>query len=1352
MKKRFWALLLAVMMVVSALPTTAFAATADPVTSVSTPDSSPVKITKSVKDNEDDTYTIAMEAFVTGSVKATNPDPLDIILVLDQSGSMAFDFDGDTTQNNRERRQYAMKAAVETFIKTVAKHSSEHRIAIVTFGSNASTLSGWTEMNDAGKENLINAVKRLPNEPTGATNVAAGMTTANSLLGSSVEGHDKVVIVFTDGVPTTSTQFDTQVADNAISTAKSMKEAGVIVYTIGIFNGAKPSELHGAKYERFAIKDDICNGNVNEFWGTTKLAEATLGNDFADPDVPAGNRFLNYLSNNFMDANKVGLSFSDSDGLLGGYKWTITANFKRSSDKYYLTAADSNALNSIFGQIAEEIVPAVTAGEDSILMDTVSEWFTPVVPADSTGVTVEVYDQNGPVEDANVTAEIDGPEVIVTGFDYSANPVIETDDGGWTGQKLRISFIIEPDVDAKWKEGTNLYPTNVAGDDEEDNAGLSYGNEKTELTESPEVEVTAYTVTYTITGDAPAGYPAPTGGVYLPGAEVKVAAVPEEAGYTFDGWKINGENAADFTMPSAHVELTGVWSKNPPATVTVTFDANGGAWADEVEGYTMTGAESTYTVAAVEVEKGSLLTLIGTAPARTDHTFTKWYQDKDCQIEVPAFISVPVNSDITLYAGWAPATPNTVNYTVRQHYINAQGEDALSVNVINASAAAGTKIVNLISSMEQDYNDDSNDIHYIYVQANTKLNSEALNRENAVLSANNVIDLYYYQDIWNDDKDSTNEGDNIPDMYQAVVKFMPGDPRGTVTGDGTTQVFTLKNDDGKNATSGTVKPDMTKVIVKANEGFAFDIWTKDTGTEEVDPAQKDGWAAKGGNTITFYAHFDTDVIGGVNGGDGIPDKYQAKVTYQVVNGTWSDGTAAAQVKIFNLSKKDDATGTWKPTNVTLGAMPKDMKPDAMHTDDGAWDTTHEPNDKPVNGAVYTYTFTTTKAPGLSVTKTVNKTSVTVGDTVKYTITVKNTGNVDLTNVNVVEAFGGDFSKIFDLTGATKADTFKGFVIGELKAGETKEITFSYKTTKRETLTNSVEVSALNPANPDGGTVTDSAKSPDVTVKSEPITPVGPSKPQLNYEDHYAYVVGYPDGLVHPERNITRAEVATIFFRMLLDESREYFWAQENDFSDVAETDWFNNAVSTLANAQLINGYPDGSYRPNANITRAEFATIAIRFFLDEDVEIEENNLSDVKGHWAEANINLAYALELINGYPDGTFRPDQKITRAEAMAIVNRVLKRAPEKDHLLKDMIEWPDNLNTAAWYYADVQEATNSHKFHMDKEEEYEIWTELLPVRDWVALEQEWSKANSSKNPGEVVDIKITTPEAGDNGLKLD
>lgn len=805
---------------------------------------------------------------------------------------------------------------------------------------------------------------------------------------------------------------------------------------------------------------------------------------------------------------------------------------------------------------------------------------------------------------------------------------------------------------------------------------------------------------------------------------------------------------AEVTIRKAEIGDPTVTIGAPTATtVTVTFDANGGAWADAVEGYTM-GTDN--KSASITAEKPYSLVQI-TEPKRDGYRFTGWYYEG-----VPvALVGQPINEDITLTAGWELLPPGTVNYTVCQHYMDANSTEVYAVNLVDLTADDTTTYADVIA----DYDD--NKVYYgetyLYVASETTIPTGAT--VNAPLQDGAVIHLYYYLDAWHDatnpdDKDSDKGGDGIPDKYQVLVKFEAADENGTVTGDGCIQVFTAEIEGTATVSYADkldVTPSLDKVVVAPADDYAFDIWTKDKGIDAVNPATKlEGVAA--GTTITFYAHFDTDVIGDDNGGDGIPDKYQAKVTYQVENGTWADGTVAAQVKIFNLSEKDDATGTWKPTNVTLGAMPKDMKPDATHTDDGAWDKTHEPNDKPVNGAVYTYTFTTTKAPGLSVTKTVNKTSVTVGDTVKYTITVKNTGNVDLTNVNVVEAFGGDFSKIFDLTGATKASTFNGFVIGELKAGATAEITFSYKTTTRGTLTNSVEVSARNTANPNGGTVTDSDKSPDVTVQSEPITPVGPSKPQLNYEDHYAYVVGYPDGLVHPERNITRAEVATIFFRMLLDESREYFWAQENDFSDVAETDWFNNAVSTLANAQLINGYPDGSYRPNANITRAEFATIAIRFFLDEDVEIEENNLSDVKGHWAEANINLAYALELINGYPDGTFRPDQKITRAEAMAIVNRVLKRAPEKDHLLKDMIEWPDNLNTAAWYYADVQEATNSHKFHMDKEEEYEIWTELLPVRDWVALEQEWSKANSSKNPGEVVDIKITTPEADDNGLKLD
>ena len=257
--------------------------------------------------------------------------------------------------------------------------------------------------------------------------------------------------------------------------------------------------------------------------------------------------------------------------------------------------------------------------------------------------------------------------------------------------------------------------------------------------------------------------------------------------------------------------------------------------------------------------------------------------------------------------------------------------------------------------------------------------------------------------------------------------------------------------------------------------------------------------------------------------------------------------------------------------------------------------------------------------------------------------------------------------------------------------------------------------------------------------NDPVKPVGP--PALSSVDHYAYMVGYPDGMVHPEWKITRAETATIFFRMLTDESRENFWSQVNPYYDVLPDVWYNNAISTLTNAGILNGYPDGNFVPNGNITRAEFAAMAVRFFTDEEYEVEEDAFPDIADHWANYEINLAYAKEIIEGYPDGTFKPDQEITRAEAVTIVNRVLERYPHKEHLLEDMIVWPDNMDETMWYYEAIQEATNSHVFDRQYDEEklpYEIWTELLPVRDWVALEQEWSDANSAYNPGEVVSSK--------------
>ena len=258
--------------------------------------------------------------------------------------------------------------------------------------------------------------------------------------------------------------------------------------------------------------------------------------------------------------------------------------------------------------------------------------------------------------------------------------------------------------------------------------------------------------------------------------------------------------------------------------------------------------------------------------------------------------------------------------------------------------------------------------------------------------------------------------------------------------------------------------------------------------------------------------------------------------------------------------------------------------------------------------------------------------------------------------------------------------------------------------------------------------------PDPDPTPDP-DPEDPDKPGLNTEDHYAYIVGYPDGNVKPEGNITRAEVATIFFRLLTDESRDEFWSQTNNYSDVSEDAWYNNAVSTLTNAGILDGYEDGTFKPDGNITRAEFATIAVRFF--EATYEGENLFPDIDGHWAQDYINEAANAGIVDGYPDGTFGPQKRITRAEAMTMVNRTIDRHPHKDHLLADMIVWPDNPETA-WYYEQVQEATNSHEYTMNTDDEqnpYEIWTELLPVRDWAQLEKEWSDAHSGQSGGDVV-----------------
>ncbi|MCL2402218.1 MAG: S-layer homology domain-containing protein [Oscillospiraceae bacterium] len=223
--------------------------------------------------------------------------------------------------------------------------------------------------------------------------------------------------------------------------------------------------------------------------------------------------------------------------------------------------------------------------------------------------------------------------------------------------------------------------------------------------------------------------------------------------------------------------------------------------------------------------------------------------------------------------------------------------------------------------------------------------------------------------------------------------------------------------------------------------------------------------------------------------------------------------------------------------------------------------------------------------------------------------------------------------------------------------------------------------------------------------------------------HDAYLIGFPDMTIRPRANITRAEVATVFFRLISDEFRAEMWSQTNEFSDVHSAQWLNNATSTLTNAGLLRGFPDGTFRPTNTITRAEFAAIVAR--LTDMSYSDTSTFDDISGHWAETYINVLAANGWAVGYPDGTFRPEAAITRAEVAAIVNRMLGRQLESiesipSALRAEMTRWLDNTNESSWYYLDMQKASHSISYtRPSADSPFKIWTEILAHTDWTVLE---------------------------------
>ena len=378
------------------------------------------------------------------------------------------------------------------------------------------------------------------------------------------------------------------------------------------------------------------------------------------------------------------------------------------------------------------------------------------------------------------------------------------------------------------------------------------------------------------------------------------------------------------------------------------------------------------------------------------------------------------------------------------------------------------------------------------------------------------------------------------------------------------------------------------------------------------------------------------------------------VTFKVQNGKWSDGTSADKTVTVKLR---NGLGTLSAADVPTG-----MTPDTGYKAPGAWDIRPNTDLNGITGDVtYVYRFGSTGGGSSS-----------SHHSTRYTLHYESNGGTAYKD----ERCSSGTKVTLDKTPTRESYTFTGWYADKALTQKITSVTMNS----------------------------------DKTVYAGWEATGVPDK--LNGDDHFAYVIGYPDGKVHPKGNISRAETATIFFRLLKADIRDGNLTADNEFSDVSDGQWHNKAVSTMAKLGIVKGRRADRFDPNASITRAEFAAICARF----NTKPVENSgsFSDISGHWAENEIERAAAFGWISGYPDGTFRPDARITRAEAMTMINRVLCRMPQSESdLLDSMVTWPDN-KPSDWHYLAVQEATNSHDFNRQGEVG-ESWTKLTSVPDW-------------------------------------
>jgi len=1260
---------------------------------------------------------------MTQTTSTTPPGSAATVLVIDTSGSMDIcatcnksdqvwlgglltGYYGYTHKENcktdhsgeveyEDTRLAAAKEAAISFLDKYKGNTvdASRYVSVVAFNTIANVTKGWLDVSvPANYTAVVNAINGL--SANGGTNLDQALSKAKAQFSSdtvkNIPASAKNVIALTDGCPTYYGNGNEQhgsygcpyTNNTTAATATKLKEvAGV--YTV----------CFGAANEKCWTKDSI--HKEGGLFG--------IGEEKHKDDGPTVGNFLK---------NSIATSASHA------YNASNTAD-----------------LMDVFKAITDTIVNGLSSG---VVTDPMGDNVSLVGTAPADFVT----NDGG----KTYTWELSGAQGVTadgkTTYTYETSYTVKLDTSGEFDEEAYHPL----NGKTTFTAGGETYNFNVPG---------------------VKGKAPTYTVTYRYANTAPEGATDVTtlGGSYKKDATVTVAEKPSVDGWTFSGWSVANDSptkptitSGQFNMLDGNVVLEGSWTKLEGYTVkymwgdTVLDTKAGAALAvgmntpnespKSIEGYTPKSNDPKSITISTDPNENVIIfeyyknvTLTANSKTVAYNGETQSISGYTCSVAGVTFEGIEVGAegkDVGDYPAVFPdETVGTVDTTDK--YIVAVANSGM-LTIYKATDAMAT-----IKATKTLDNDAPGSVQFSF-----KLESTDGKDTRTIPNATNApdgrikFDLTYDKEGTYIYKLSEVKGTDTGIVYDETVYYVKVEVKlvdktynaevsyfkdEACTVSPTTDLPTFNN------TTKTGSLIISKVVAgnaaDKNKEFTFTLTLSENGEIMPGEVEYGGFTFEDGK-YTFKLK---------NGGDEIFTGLPVGTTYTITESDNSGYTVSAEVS---------TTGGYEPMKVTDNAVSGTI---IEHNTDVKF--TNTKNSTPVNPGIYTEI--TVEITGNSDSVVYDGTEHSVkGYTVKISdprYTEKDftfTGKAEASGVNAgtyemglkAEQFKNTNARFTNVKFVIKADGVLTITPKDLTitAGSKTEYGPTPVTCGEWTVSGlvagdkveSVKITGIQSVpgsspNVPSDAVIKNAKGEDVT-KNYAIKYVNGTLTMLevlNKEDHFNYIIGTPEGLSLPTANVTRAEVATIFFRLMTDDARAKFDSLDNNFSDVAKGKWYNRAISTLANAGIIKGDPAGTYRPDDPITRAEMAAIIARFG---DFKEGGKTFNDISGHWAQKYIELAASNGWINGNPDGTFKPNNNITRAETVAMINRVLDRQTKdvSDLLpVSQMTNWSDNMDTAKWYYRDMQEATNNHKAERVGNSIYEKWTEKLPDIDWASYQ---------------------------------